>query len=107
MNFVKFQILVVAAMTLASGPVRGAEKNNEVPAEVDDALRTASTSVLYSLEPLTEPNPPGPKLHQYKILGQTKLDQNRTASAVTAFRTAISHWDGMIAAALIRDTRCE
>jgi hypothetical protein len=47
-------------------------------------LRTAPTAVLYSLEPLTPPNSPGPKLHHFKILGEIKLDRSNTVSAVAA-----------------------
>jgi len=77
-------------LTLAAAPIRGAEKNNEMPAELNAALNSASTGILYSLEPITEPNPPGPLLHGFKILGRTNLDQKQTVAAVNAFKTAIS-----------------
>jgi hypothetical protein len=90
-----FLILLVALM---AGEIHGAEKNNPISPELDAALSGATSAILYSLEPITDPNPPGPKLHGFKILGQTKLDQQQTIAAVKAFRSAISGWDGNIAA---------
>src|SRR5437763_12282928 len=86
----KFQILVLVVLISASTPIHAANNTNRVPPELDAALNEASKSVLYSLEPMTEANPPGPKLHGFKILGKTILDQKKTIAAINAFKAAIS-----------------
>jgi len=86
----KRQFFAFLLLGLAAVPIPGAETNNKIPAELDAALNRASKGVLYSLEPITEANPPGPKLHGFKILGKTKLDQEQTVAAVNAFKAAIS-----------------
>jgi hypothetical protein len=86
----KLQILGLLLLALAAVPIRGAEKNKKIPVELDAVLSAAPKAILYSLEPITEPNPPGPKLHGFKILGRTNLDQKQTVAAVNAFKVAIS-----------------
>src|ERR1700737_563823 len=91
----RFQFVLLTVVALGSPSIHGAEKNNKMPPDLDAALLSASKSILYSLEPITEPNPPGPKLQGFKILGKMKLDQSQTALAVNAFKMAISDWDGV------------
>lgn len=74
-----------------------ARSRNRLPPSASQALSAPNTVILYSLEPEEEADASDPRLQYVKILGQTELDRKRTATAINAFKTAISDWDGIIA----------
>ena len=88
-------LLLVASLTIAE-PARPAQEN-KLPAEAEQALRAPGKVTLYSLEPYPPPVPRDKTLHGRKVLGQTELDGERRATAIAEFKSAVSHWDGMIA----------
>lgn len=58
-----------------------------LPSEAAKALHTSTNVVLYSLEPREHPKKKS--LHNFKILGETKLDGKEARTAITAFETAM------------------
>lgn len=87
-------LLLLTALVIAS-PAAGGE--NELPAAAEQALRAPGKVVLYSLEPWEEPAAKGEVLQGFTVLGRTELDRQQSAKAVTAFQSAISGWDGLMA----------
>jgi hypothetical protein len=88
--------LLLAAFVVPSPAT--AEEKNELPTAAAQALRTAGRVTLYSLEPWESPAAGEETLHQFKVLGRTDLDRKQSAEASAAFQSAISGWDGLIAA---------
>jgi hypothetical protein len=74
-----------------------ARSRNRLPPSAAQALSAFNTVILYSLEPEEEADASDPRLHYFKILGETELNRKRTATAIEAFKRAISNWDGIIA----------
>lgn len=89
-------LLLVAslAVTNPADPV----KENKLPPEAEQALRAPGKVTLYSLEPWDEPTPSDKTLQNVKVLGRTELDREQGATAIAEFKSAVSGWDGLIAA---------
>jgi hypothetical protein len=88
---------LVRSLLLASFLTSGSAasgKDNQLPPEVEEVLRSPGEVILYSLEPWEQPSFIGEKLHGYKVLGHTKLDRKQTDLAIAEFRSALAAWDG-------------
>lgn len=88
---VPFLLLLVIALSCE------ARDKNRLPPSASLALSAPGNVILYSLEPEGEVDASEFRLHYFKILGETELDKKRTITAINAFKTAISNWDGVIA----------
>jgi hypothetical protein len=86
-----FVFLVTATLSVAS------RSKNTLPPAAARALSAPSETIIYSLEPTGEIDASEPRLQHWKILGQTALDQKQTTTAINAFKSAISGWDGITA----------
>lgn len=84
--------LMLTAVLAACG------SSNRLPDDAVDALRSAQAGVLYSLEPWSEPELPGPKLEGFAVLGKTELTGKAFLSAVNEFETAVVESNGETAA---------
>jgi hypothetical protein len=83
--------LLVVTMALPCG----ACSKNKLHPSAATALSAPTDVVLYSLEPEGGADA-SESLHDFTILGRTKLDRERMPTAINAFRAAISDWDGAI-----------
>jgi hypothetical protein len=90
-----FSSLLLVLSLVISSPAAGT--SNNLPADVEQALRAPDNVILYSLEPWEQPAPSDEALHHVKVLGHAELDRKRAAIAIGEFRSAVSGWDGRIA----------
>ncbi len=96
-----FATLLLGAF-LGSPATAGADRPNNLPVAADQALASADSVVLYSLEPWTE-NPEadrnwkGAKFHGYNCLGQLRLTGQQAQTAIAEFKKAIPKEEGPMA----------
>lgn len=90
-NAISF-VLIIGVFLFFSLTVIGGVR---LPEDARKALRHATKSTLYSLEPWAQQLPAGdslPELDGYAVLGQTNLDAAQTDEAARAIRSALSQW---------------
>lgn len=96
-----FAILLLGAF-LGNPAIVGEGRPNKLPVAADQALASADSVVLYSLEPYTE-NPEadknwkGAKFHGYNCLGQLSLTGQQAQTAIAEFKKAIPKEEGPMA----------
>jgi hypothetical protein len=76
-------------LLLVCGCVFNSTRENKLPADAAAALHAPEKVVLFSLEPWSQPTANDATFHNFKILGQTKLDTKQAATAISAFEAAI------------------
>ena len=84
-------IPLLLAASLAIAEPAGPLGENKLPPGAEQALRAPDKVTLYSLEPGVPPIPRDKALHDVKILGQTELDGERSATAIAEFKSAVSN----------------
>lgn len=89
---------ITTALVLACTAQCAHAGSNTLPAEVQQALHSGGHAVLYSLEPWEDPDKKTAKFHGYEILGRSELTPAQESTAVAAFDSAITGFDGAIAA---------
>lgn len=65
-------------------------KNHELPPEVLQVYRSATTVRLFSLEPTTDISPKDDRFHDYKVLGETTLNWEQTVAAYEVVQKGIA-----------------
>jgi hypothetical protein len=67
-------------------------QQQDIPESASEALDTADSIVLYSLEPQSPPSTPGKRLHHFIILGQIELNKDQFLKVISTIRAAIPRW---------------
>jgi hypothetical protein len=93
MKFMKRLLIRCLGLFLALVSIQVVASENAFPTEIEAALSAPDGIVLYSLEPWERSQAGGEGFFHYiKVLGSVKLNSAEAATAVAAFRDAVSSW---------------
>jgi len=88
------------------GGTNGGIPPNSIPPQALQALQSAITGTLYSLDPGMMAGAPGDKaFHNHHVLGQAELDLKQMVTASSAFQSAVANWNPSMGMALCFNPR--